>query len=339
MLYGVGAALVAAPAFDLQWPQPVPIAPLPGEPPAGYPRALVAEDGSFLLIAGGSRVYRVNADLTQTERLGTIPEVKGGGRGVPFRAADGTLMAACNDNDEQARQYSAKLFESPDEGRTWTHTGTVVASHPQGIWEPFPLLLPDGTVLVAYSREYPNPEFRPYQVCELKRSTDNGRTWSEPIRVASHPRSRDGMPIIARMPTGRLICVFEATDAGHCNIRSAVSDDGGKTWHGRALVHDPADKSYTGAPFVLCLSDGALLVCFQTEEWSGQVDFGLVSSADGGETWSDAAPILATPGPEQWGALYNTPDGRILALTSSHREGRQAVFATLGTARGPSAGR
>lgn len=310
------------------WPAGRPV-PLPDEPPAGYPRALALPDGQLLLIAGDDRVYRLPANLTSAVRLGRIP-VRQGGRAVPFWSPHGRLMAVANDNlerprDGEAADHSVRLFAGDNDGAAWAPVSTVVETGERGCYEPFPLVTRSGDLLVAYSREYPhaNPA---YQVCELRRSGDDGLTWSEPITIAAHDSSRDGMPVLCELGNGRLLAVFETTDAGYFRIAAATSDDGGQTWHGRAVVDDPGPGGYSGAPFVIPLDDGRLVVTYQTRRWSPDEDIAWRESRDGAATWSPARPLFAGDGKQLWAALARLDGRRLLALTSSPgSDGRYGV--------------
>lgn len=308
--------------------------PLPGEPPAGYPRALALPDGQLLLIAGDDRVYRLAADLTNGVPLGRIP-VRQGGRAVPFWSPRGRLMAVANDNLErpaagEPSDHRVRLFAGDDQGAGWERVSTVIETGERGCYEPFPLVTRGGDLLVAYSREYPhtNPA---YQVCELRRSTDDGWTWSAPITIAAHDSSRDGMPVLCELGDGRLMAVFETTDAGYFRIAAATSDDGGLSWRGRALVDDPGPGGYSGAPFIIRLDDGRLIVTYQTRRWSPDEDIAWRESGDEGATWSPARPLFAGDGKQLWAALTRLDGRRVLALTSSPgSDGRYGVELAVG---------
>ena len=65
---------------------------------------------------------------------------------------------------------------------------------------------------------------------ELKRSTDNGVTWSEPIKIY---QGVNWEPFLLELPTGELHCYF--TDSSRTGLEGhgtamVVSTDGGKTW-------------------------------------------------------------------------------------------------------------
>ena len=69
---------------------------------------------------------------------------------------------------------------------------------------------------------------------ELRRSTDNGVTWSEPVKIY---RGVNWEPFLLELPTGELHCYF--TDSSRTGLEGhdtdtgtamVVSADGGKTW-------------------------------------------------------------------------------------------------------------
>lgn len=69
---------------------------------------------------------------------------------------------------------------------------------------------------------------------ELRRSTDNGVTWSEPVKIY---QGVNWEPFLLELPTGELHCYF--TDSSRTGLEGhdtdtgtamVVSADGGKTW-------------------------------------------------------------------------------------------------------------
>ncbi len=214
--------------------------------------------------------------------------------------------------------------------------GSLVA----GLWEPFLLQMPNGRLQAYYSSE---EGLKPDQRVEMKTSQHGGKTWKNPVTVARKKGSRDGMPGVVRLADGTLFAVFEAQDAPPFQfvIRAVRSKDGGRTWSARReLVYRPRHRVSApwaaGAPYVVQLRDGRLLVSFQTDEdvayQKGKPDryprhprydylrhtsFKYVVSGDGGKTWGVPVRLAGTPNrPACWNALYVRRDGGLLALTN-----------------------
>ena len=112
----------------------------------------------------------------------------------PLQLADGTVLVAYRRHDRKDHVFRIEVSSSRD-GNDWVVRSTV-ATGTQGIWEPFLLPLPDGTVQVYYASEegcYPD------QRIEMRASTDGGMSWGTPVTVAEKKGSRDGMPGVVRL--------------------------------------------------------------------------------------------------------------------------------------------
>jgi type 1 glutamine amidotransferase len=156
--------------------------------------------------------------------------------------------------------------------------------------------LPNGDLLCVFYGGYshvslPNQTWpRGGRICFV-RSSDEGRTWTEPRLLYDGPLD-DRDPHIAALPDGRLFCTFftyqpqtgAPTRTDTCLVQSR---DGGMTWDADPLVVCPGWPS--SAP-VRHLPDGTLLlgVYGQMRE---QVIGGVIRSTDQGRTWSPPIPI------------------------------------------------
>ncbi|NOZ56036.1 MAG: exo-alpha-sialidase [Calditrichaeota bacterium] len=235
-----------------------------------------------------------------------------------LQLSDGAVL--CAFREVGCAPYRIRVAISRDRGQTWSLLSTVDSSG-SGLWEPF-LLSPDGRhVHVFYSSEAYQPQYP--QVVAARTSIDGGKTWSAPRIVASSPRSRDGMASVVVLPDGQWLCFFEATDAGNpFVIRSVRSLDGGQTWTDRSLVYAPDSLHFASAPYGVLLSDGSLLVTFQTDEertiesCSVSLDLKYVRSFDGGKTWSESRPVLAGTDTYWWNSVIQLRDGTLLAASS-----------------------
>lgn len=148
---------------------------------------------------------------------------------------DGRLIAVA----EAYNPNGIKVCYSSDNGETWTQP-EMIAPNPDKVNNCVPdvVQLSDGTIVVGYNprpRE-PYSEERRFGI-RCVRSTDNGKTWSDPIFIydASH-LFIDGSwePSFLEMPDGELHCYFANegpyTTNGDQEISLCRSFDGGQTW-------------------------------------------------------------------------------------------------------------
>ena len=255
----------------------------------------------------------------------------------PLQLSDGTVLVAFRHHTVDKAIYRLEVCASHDQGKSWKFRGTI-ATGSVGLWEPFLLELPDKTLQAYYASE---EGIKPDQRLEMRSSADGGKIWGRPITVARKRGSRDGMPGVVRRADGTLFAVFEASDLVPYRfvIRAVRSKDGGKNWSSeRQLVYKPANPVRTrwaaGAPTVVQLADGRLLVSFQTDEdvaysrgnpkrdpsassydYLRFATFKCVSSYDGGRTWRERVTLAGTvKEPSLWNALYVPSSGNVLAL-------------------------
>ena len=144
---------------------------------------------------------------------------------------------------------------------------------------------------------YPNSEYPTGGKICMTRSSDEGRSWSEPVVIYDDEYdNRD--PHIAQLSTGTLICSFFSLQrkeehpqgykcAGPQIIRS---HDGGTTWEakGELIQMDTADW-VCSAP-VRELPDGTCILPIYHQDVNGAWG-GVVRSHDHGATWSREIPI------------------------------------------------
>jgi len=130
-------------------------------------------------------------------------------------------------------------------------------------------------------------------------STDNGKTWKNPLTVAYDPsvgHESFSEPDVKRMPGGDLLCVMRT--GGNFGkwypLYSARSSDEGRTWS------KPEPFSDRGVWPNLCVMSSKVIACTY-----GRADNWLVFSTDDGKTWKGAFCFYKGP---NWGASssYNT---------------------------------
>jgi hypothetical protein len=254
------------------------------------------------------------------------------GDGHLLQLADGAVLFSYRHNQVRTNElglrcYSIRTAISRDAGWTWQPHSVVVeskhdpAAEPEalrGLWSSFLLLRRDGTLQCYYDDE-DTPHragFFRHQWVTMKTWDASRRQWVNPVTVSRAHNwrhlSRDGMPSVVELPSGRLLCVLESveTAAPHANcIRQVTSDDGGRTWswqrRERGMVFQSAKRNHLAvSPWVTSLPGESLLCVFATDEdqpapsksgthpWHLKTDVKCVSSRDEGRTWSAAAKTV-----------------------------------------------
>jgi len=289
------------------------------------------------------------------------------GDGHLLQLADGAVLFSYRYNHTQTnelglRHYSIRAAISFDAGRTW-HPHSVVAesqhdpaAEPEalrGLWSSFLLLRHDGALQCYYDDE-DTPHragFFRHQWVTMKTWDASCRQWVSPVTVsrAHNPRhlSRDGMPSVVELPSGRLLCVLESvgTAAPHANcIRQVTSDDGGRTWswqrRERGMVFRSGKRDHLAvSPWVIRLTGGHLVCVFATDEdqptpsnsgthpWHLKTDVKCVSSRDRGRTWSTVAQTVFAGTHRCYapGALL-LQDGSVLVTCQDYSTGSHRAF-------------
>lgn len=260
------------------------------------------------------------------------------------------------------RAFSIRVAVSRDAGKTWQPHSVVAesthgpAQEPEalrGLWSSFLLRQRDGTLQCYYDDEdTPHREgFFRHQWLTLKTWDATSRRWLRPVTVSrAHDRkhlSRDGMPSVVELPTGRLLCVFESVQTAppHANcLRAVASDDGGRTWNWqrkeRQIIHAPRKPDHLAvSPWMVRLPEGGLLSVFTTDEdrdapsrsgtppWAFRMDVKCIFSRDDGQTWSSPAETVFAGDHRSYapGALV-LRDGSVLVTCMSFDNAAHRAF-------------
>lgn len=258
------------------------------------------------------------------------------------RAADGSLLVAYTDSDEHMGPDGRIMaVRSVDEGQTWSepfliydtplderesgltqlrdgllivhtwstkHTPKSYAAMGEGAYYPeIVAAWVDQVSLPAYE------EAAPLAGAWVHRSTDGGRTWSEPARgpdtIHGGIELRDGGLLVASYKESRDFVTIHAADRW----------DG--EWKKISSVHSPEPDSIRfGEPSLAQLPNGRIVLMMRvtTKPYNDSDDRCFLWSAysdDGGESWSEP---FETP---LWGFpphLLVLSDGRLL-VTYGHR--------------------
>ena len=182
---------------------------------------------------------------------------------------------------------------------------------------------PSGELLVVYSA---GENHLDAGLCiEMRRSADQGRTWSEPTVIVDPIHSGHGVrdPHLARLRDGRLVLsYFEYPVKGDptwSSVRSwvRVSDDDGCTWsEPTALAADRLPGAVT-CNHAIELADGRLLISIfggDIEDEDGEI-LGVVASRDRGATWGDFVELHREPARQGMECeLAEIADGQLVAL-------------------------
>lgn len=124
-----------------------------------------------------------------------------------------------------------RLFTSDDLGRSWQYRSTYdEASMGAPVWEPYLLILDDGTFVEYYSLEtYKEEGYN--QLLGHKVSHDGGLTWGPLIFDTAFRGGveRPGMVIIDRLADGRYITSYEAVEGP---VWGQVSSSAMTAWTG-----------------------------------------------------------------------------------------------------------
>jgi BNR repeat-like domain len=156
----------------------------------------------------------------------------------------------------------------------------------------------------------------------VNRSTDGGRTWADPVTVATATGNNDfdkNWIVCDRTPTSPHFgnCYVQWDDYGNGGrILMSTSTDGGLTWGSAKATADDA-HGLGGQPVVQ--PGGKVVVPYATADESAIAAF---RSTDGGASWSTSVIVS--------GVYHNTPTGQMRAgaLPSAEIDRAGRVYAT-----------
>jgi len=228
------------------------------------------------------------------------------------------VLAACRDNyeeDRAKRGFTIEVYESADEGLTWTEIG----ESPLFGKEPSLTALPDGSLVLTAQDFGPGAT---HDRIPISRSSDGGRTWQTiELMGPDYPRN------VIVEPDGSLLFVralewdWEGEEGSH-NLQLCRSKDGGETWTCSEGQVD-WDVAAFGEVSAIRLKDGRYMAALRTIVPDAPARDGhgfgvtvLTESTDGGKYWSKPRPITSTA--EVHAYLTELDDGRLMVTYSTY---------------------
>lgn len=208
-------------------------------------------------------------------------------------------------------------FHSRDGGLTWTNVDEAKVFQgnigKQNVMSPALLRLDDGDILCFFMVKNSLEDCGPW----MRRSTDNGKTWSEPERLPYVGYGGLANDHAIQLSTGRVLvpCWLSMDKLGSTHAYCMLSDDRGRTWKKTELITTP--KGSTGRktdpaaeePAVVELKDGRLMMFMRTYLGSYYVSY----SDDKGTTWSEPVDS-GVPAPGAMPMLRRMPTGDLLLI-------------------------
>lgn len=226
------------------------------------------------------------------------------------RAPERRAFGEKNTLHVDANSYLLKV-ESKD-GHHWTKNPELIYAHAfGGSQDPCLLTLKDGTILCAsygwsFLREeglknLKNPYFQSgdgtFLGGYIVRSTDNGKTWSDPIyppaikQEVNYDMYGNKVPVYNRgamyeSESGRIFWVVAATDNAQSKKTSnylMYSDDKGRTWNYLSVVAEDPEIAFNESS-IYETPKGDLVAFLRTARYDDQAC--IARSTDGGKTFA-----------------------------------------------------
>jgi len=240
-----------------------------------------------------------------------------------------TVLAFCEARKNSGSDHGdvdLALRRSADGGRTWSKMVIIADDGEHTIGNPCPVVeQQSGTIWLPLCRDN--------QRVLLMKSTDDGRTWSEPVDITANAIKPPwhwvgtGPGHGIQLAGGRLLipCWADATPKlGEVQFSYVLySDDRGKSWH----VGGAAEPNASDECEVVELQDGRVYMNMRSRQGKRQRAYAF--SQDGGLTWSKVKYDPRLPEP--------SVQGSVMRLTRSDQQGKNRVL--LATPADPQARR
>lgn len=231
----------------------------------------------------------------------------------PFaRISDREIICGCSDSGKE-------VLISEDNGKTWKPY-PVFKSDKYSLGSVAIAYAGDGVVVLAFSnpderfwdwnddlKDAPNAKLPTYVV----RSTDYGRTWSEPLRLHDDWTGENTHMIVTEKGNIVFTSMMMRHNPARHTVLTYMSEDKGKTWH-RSNIIDMGGAGHHGGvteTTIIQLKDGRLMGLMRTN-W---MTLWRIESNDEGKTWHPYGPS-GIPAASTHARLLRLSSGRILLV-------------------------
>ncbi|RYP49266.1 hypothetical protein DL768_004989 [Monosporascus sp. mg162] len=229
----------------------------------------------------------------------------------------GTLLLAGNSIPTDLSRTKIDVYASTDGGVSWSFVSSVASggeARPNNgltpVWEPF--LMVYNNQLICY---YADQRDRRFGQKLTHQTTTDLLTWSAPVddvHDTSNYEARPGMPVVAALPNGEYIFVYEVCGTDGCRVHYRLTRDplNVLSARGQSLVSDMGQRPVS-SPYVVWSSaggpDGTIVVS------TGRDQIFVNRRLGDPAAWEEHA----VPQPRAYSralALFNDDDNKLLII-------------------------
>ena len=190
----------------------------------------------------------------------------------------------------------------------------------------------DGGISILYTvgKEVPGERF-PKSALRFIRSTDEGRSWSDPRTVNDGTEfGSHNFHALTAAPDGSLLATWLDARQGKSGVWMSRSTDGGRTWEAnRPIYSDPTCPCCRTS--VAVAGDGSIYVAWRAILTGDVRDVVVTRSSDGGKSWAAPVRVRADdwvyPGcPHAGPSLEVDANGAVHVAWWTGKEGEAGVY-------------
>jgi Neuraminidase (sialidase) len=263
----------------------------------------------YVASTDGGKTWSKPADVSATPGASGDPAIATG--------KDGSVVVVWTDTSSGQASPDIYFARSGDGGKTWSKPADI-SNSPGASSEPDVKVADDGTIHVVWldtSAGDASPDVW------ASASHDQGKTWDKPQNVSNTP-GKSATPAIAVGADKAANVVWTDTTSGAASpdVFFSRSTDGGKTW---SKAVDISNTPGASMECDIAVDDkGAIFVDWtDTSTGDKSPDVMVVSSKDGGKTWSKPVDASNTPGVSSDPAIAAAGDGKLAVVWVDTSEG------------------